>query len=142
MVDRFIRFVVLGLVRVFYRRIEILGREHLPATGPRSSWRITPTACSTRWWSRLRRDSITHRTCTIVAPAARSASLLQYACGGVYTAARGSHTYFAIPDVVEQAYDPRVWSIGYGETPDDAWQKVYRELRLYHQPPFTRHRAT
>ncbi len=34
MVDRFIRFVVLGLVRLFYRRIKILGRDHLPATGP------------------------------------------------------------------------------------------------------------
>ena len=33
MVECIIRFVVLGLVRLFYRRIEILGREHLPATG-------------------------------------------------------------------------------------------------------------
>ncbi len=37
------------------------------------------------------------------------------------------NTYFAIPDAVEQAYDPWVWSIGHGETPDDAWQTVYVE---------------
>ena len=33
MVDLIIRFVVLGLMRLFYGRIDVLGREHLPATG-------------------------------------------------------------------------------------------------------------
>lgn len=35
--------------------------------------------------------------------------------------------YFAIPEAVQQAYDPKDWSIGYGATPADAWQKVYAE---------------
>ena len=33
--------------------------------------------------------------------------------------------YFAIPEEVQHMYDPDTWSIGYGGTPDDAWQKVY-----------------
>ncbi|MDQ3703782.1 MAG: AAC(3) family N-acetyltransferase [Chloroflexota bacterium] len=36
-------------------------------------------------------------------------------------------SYFEVPPQVQQAYDPQLWSIGYGGTPDDAWQKVYAE---------------
>jgi aminoglycoside N3'-acetyltransferase len=35
--------------------------------------------------------------------------------------------YWAIPESVKQAYDPQVWNIGYGETPENAWQKVWDE---------------
>jgi aminoglycoside N3'-acetyltransferase len=31
-----------------------------------------------------------------------------------------------IPDLVQRAYDPGVWAIGYGGTPGDAWQKVWQ----------------
>jgi hypothetical protein len=31
------------------------------------------------------------------------------------------------PDHVRAAYDSDHWSIGYGNTPDDAWQKVWHE---------------
>ncbi len=31
---RAIRFVILGLIRLFYPRVEVVGREHLPAAGP------------------------------------------------------------------------------------------------------------
>lgn len=34
MLDRLIRTFVLGLVRLFYPRIEVLGQEHLPTSGP------------------------------------------------------------------------------------------------------------
>jgi aminoglycoside 3-N-acetyltransferase len=33
--------------------------------------------------------------------------------------------YWAIPESVQQAYDPQIWNIGYGETPENAWQKVW-----------------
>jgi aminoglycoside N3'-acetyltransferase len=33
--------------------------------------------------------------------------------------------YWTIPESVQRAYDPQVWNIGYGETPDNAWQKVW-----------------
>jgi aminoglycoside N3'-acetyltransferase len=33
--------------------------------------------------------------------------------------------YWAIPETVQRAYDPQVWNIGYGETPENAWQKVW-----------------
>jgi aminoglycoside 3-N-acetyltransferase len=33
--------------------------------------------------------------------------------------------YWAIPEFVQRAYDPHQWGIGYGETPEDAWQKVW-----------------
>jgi hypothetical protein len=32
-----------------------------------------------------------------------------------------------LPEDVRQAYDPEAWNIGYGDTPDDAWQKVWNE---------------
>jgi len=34
---------------------------------------------------------------------------------------------WAIPAHVRSLYDPQLWSIGYGGTPDDAWQKVWVE---------------
>jgi len=33
--------------------------------------------------------------------------------------------YWAIPEAVERAYDPQQWGIGYGETPQNAWQNVW-----------------
>jgi aminoglycoside N3'-acetyltransferase len=33
--------------------------------------------------------------------------------------------YWAIPESIQQAYDPLIWNIGYGETPENAWQKVW-----------------
>ena len=35
--------------------------------------------------------------------------------------------YWAAPTDVKAAYDPHVWDVGYGETPDDAWEKVWRQ---------------
>jgi len=35
------------------------------------------------------------------------------------------NAYFAVPEAVRQRYDPDTWIVGYGGTPDDAWQKVY-----------------
>lgn len=35
--------------------------------------------------------------------------------------------YWAVPEEIQRAYDPSVWSIGYGSTPHDAWQKVFEE---------------
>jgi aminoglycoside 3-N-acetyltransferase len=32
-----------------------------------------------------------------------------------------------IPEHVQRAYDPQQWGIGYGGTPEDAWQKVWDE---------------
>jgi aminoglycoside 3-N-acetyltransferase len=34
--------------------------------------------------------------------------------------------YWAIPESVQRAYDPQEWGIGYGETPQDAWQNVWK----------------
>jgi aminoglycoside N3'-acetyltransferase len=34
---------------------------------------------------------------------------------------------WALPEHVRSVYDPQLWSIGYGSTPDDAWQKVWEE---------------
>jgi aminoglycoside N3'-acetyltransferase len=34
---------------------------------------------------------------------------------------------WAIPEAVRRAYDPRLWSVGCGGTPEDAWQKVWAE---------------
>ncbi len=33
--------------------------------------------------------------------------------------------YWTIPEEVQRAYDSQQWSIGYGGTPEDAWQKVW-----------------
>jgi len=33
--------------------------------------------------------------------------------------------YWTAPAEVQRAYDPEAWDIGYGGTPEDAWQKVW-----------------
>ncbi|TVR57793.1 MAG: aminoglycoside N(3)-acetyltransferase [Spirochaetaceae bacterium] len=35
--------------------------------------------------------------------------------------------YWAAPADVQAAYDPHDWDVGCGETPDDAWEKVWRQ---------------
>lgn len=38
---------------------------------------------------------------------------------------------WAIPEHVRRAYDPRLWSIGYGGAPEDAWQKVWKKAEAH-----------
>jgi aminoglycoside N3'-acetyltransferase len=33
--------------------------------------------------------------------------------------------YWAIPESVQRVYDPQIWNIGYGETPENAWRNVW-----------------
>lgn len=35
--------------------------------------------------------------------------------------------YFSIPEDIRRDYDPNSWNIGYGGTPENAWEKVYTE---------------
>jgi aminoglycoside 3-N-acetyltransferase len=35
--------------------------------------------------------------------------------------------YFRIPEDIQRDYDPQTWSIGYGGTPESAWDKVWAE---------------
>ena len=36
---------------------------------------------------------------------------------------------FRVPDAIQQDYPDDVWGIGYGETPNDAWQTVWDEAK-------------
>jgi aminoglycoside N3'-acetyltransferase len=38
---------------------------------------------------------------------------------------------WAIPDHVQRAYDPQLWAIGYGGTPEDAWQKIWNKAEAH-----------
>lgn len=35
--------------------------------------------------------------------------------------------YFEAPALIQELCDPKLWSVGYGGAPGDAWQKVYEE---------------